>query len=204
MLEKIFNPLMMPLLMIGMATGISNSVAATQSQRHCCSNSLVSSNLSYIGEAKLIQLVSYNEGNEEKEMKYETGDSAINGLLTNVASDKYGLNPKLDIFLRDVPATVETFEANFDIFDKTIRGNMSTCSKKTYKNLDAWLKKEAQVTNTTAESASIEYEGYGDLVVTAIETYFTHANKRVMMLIEYIDNNKPLESGANYATCNIS
>jgi hypothetical protein len=128
----------------------------------------------------------------EGKVKRVAGDSIVSDLLANVTHDKYGLNPQLDIFLAEAPANTADFDTKFNELDQTIRENVSACSKKTYKSLDSWLKKEAQAANTTAESASVEYEGYGNNTVIAIENYFAHANTKIMDLIAYVTDNKPV------------
>lgn len=197
MLKKIFNIIMV----MALTVIISNASALTKTMKtqhftyFLSIDSATVPSLPQITGSKWIQLGPCNSPAlrvMEEEVKHVASDSIITGLLTEITSDKYGLNPQLDIFLSEIPAGVDVFNTNFSNFVESIHQNISTCSKKTYQHLESWLKKEAQISNTNAESASVEYESYGETVVTAIETYFTHANTMIINLISYINEHKPI------------
>lgn len=196
MLKKIFNIIMIMILIFITSNISATTITNTRHFTYFLSiDSATVPSLPEITGAKWIQLGSCNSPAlhvMEEEVKHVASDSIITELLTEITSDKYGLNPQLDIFLSEIPAGIEVFNASFSNFIKSVHENISTCSKKTYQQLESWLRKEAQLSNANAESASVEYESYGETVVTAIETYFTHANITIINLISYITEHKPI------------
>lgn len=196
MLKKIFNIIMITALTVITFNTSATTITNTQHFTYFLSiDSATVPSLPEITGAKWIQLGSCNSSAlhvMEEKVKHVASDSIITGLLTEITSNKYALNPQLNIFLSEIPAGIEVFNTSFSNFIESVHKNISTCSKKTYKYLESWLRKEAQISNANAESASVEYESYGETVVTAIETYFTHANTTIINLISYIAEHKPI------------